>query len=49
MDAGALRDALERVLRDADLAEALRRKGFENRKRFSWRKAAGGYAGLLTA
>jgi glycosyltransferase involved in cell wall biosynthesis len=40
LDTGALADALRRVTSDADFAEALRARGFEQARRFTWEAAA---------
>jgi len=39
-DVNALRDAMERILQNEDLRKNLKIKGFENVKRFSWKKSA---------
>jgi len=39
-DVKDIRDKIETLIRDEELQEELRRKGFENVKRFSWEKSA---------
>ncbi|PZP53963.1 MAG: glycosyltransferase family 1 protein [Agrobacterium fabrum] len=46
-DVKSLVDALERLLRSPELADNLRRAGYENRKLYSWQKAAESYAKLF--
>jgi glycosyltransferase involved in cell wall biosynthesis len=46
-DVDALAEAMQRALADDALRAALRRKGFEQVKKFSWEKAAGELRGYL--
>lgn len=46
-DAQSLVDTLERLLDNPELAENLRQAGYENRKLYSWQKAAESYARLF--
>ncbi|MBO9653042.1 MAG: glycosyltransferase family 4 protein [Agrobacterium tumefaciens] len=46
-DAESLVSALERLLADPELAGDLRQAGYENRKLYSWQKAAESYAQLF--
>ena len=43
-DSDSLVAALERLFREPDLASDLRQAGYENRKLYSWQKAAESYA-----
>lgn len=46
-DVASLTAALSRLFDETGLADDLRQKGYENRRRFSWDKAAAAYAALL--
>ena len=46
-DTQSLVDALERLLGNPELADNLRQAGYENRKLYSWQKAAKSYAQLF--
>lgn len=47
VDTQSLVDGLERLLADPELADSLRQAGYENRKLYSWQKAAESYAQLF--
>lgn len=46
-DSDSLVAALERLFREPDLASDLRQAGYENRKLYSWQKAAESYAQIF--